>query len=122
MKLKKIFISAASAAIFSGLCIAGVSAEETAESYEITNETEPSAEEVPAYSGWVTDENGKTYYYDENGKKLTGLCEIDGDTYLFAPNGAMKNGWFTVDGIRMFFDLETGKKQTGWISYMGETF
>lgn len=80
-----------------------------------------SAEETVDY-GWVTDENSKTYYYDNTGEKLTGYCEIDGENYLFAPNGALKYGWFDVQGVRKFFDLETGVQINGWVYYMNEYF
>lgn len=41
-------------------------------------------------------ENGNTYYYDENDKKVTGLQEIDGKTYYFDRKGVMQTGWQTV--------------------------
>ncbi|MCM1226774.1 MAG: C39 family peptidase [Clostridium sp.] len=121
MKIYKFLGLIASAAVLSGMCTIGVSAEEASENIPDILPAESADIEIEK-SGWVTDENGKTYYYDENGFVLTGLNEIDGDIYYFAPNGAMKNGWFTVDDIRMFFDLETGKRRTGWIDYMNETF
>ncbi len=74
------------------------------------------------YTGWVMDENNKTYYQNELGEKLTGYQEIDGENYLFAPNGALRYGWFDVDGARLFFNLETGAQQNGWIYYMDEFF
>lgn len=135
MKIYRYLISFFSAAVLAGICAVDVYAEEISDNKAETSETEASdvsfqtettteaSDNVSKIeSGWVTDENGKTYYYDENGNALTGLNEIEGDTYLFAKNGALKNGWFTVDGIRMFFDLETGKKQTGWVTYMDGTY
>lgn len=40
-----------------------------------------------ANSGWKT-ENGKTYYLDANGNKVTGLKRIDGELFFFDANGA----------------------------------
>lgn len=59
---------------------------------------------------WVYDNDGKAYYYGQDGQKYTGIHEISGSIYYFASNGAMKKGWFTVDGIRRYFDLNTGEK------------
>lgn len=127
MKLNKYLISAVFSAALAGLCITGVCAEEITENNIVVcadedfGLSETQETDTQPSDGWFTDENGKVFYL-RNGEKLTGLCEIEGDTYLFAPNGAMKYGWFTTDYGRMFFDLETGKKLTGWISYMGHTF
>ena len=40
----------------------------------------------PAPVGWVTD-NGKTYYYYEDGTKATGIVTINGRKYCFDRNG-----------------------------------
>ena len=79
-----------------------------------------SAEETT--TGWVVNQSDKVCYIGEDGEKYTGLCEIEGETYYFAPNGPLRYGWFDVDGKRLFFDLETGALKTGWVHYMDNRF
>ena len=52
--------------------------------YKIT--ATPATETVTTPVGWQT-ENGKSYYYDINGNKVTGLKSIDGKLYYFDDNG-----------------------------------
>lgn len=42
---------------------------------------------------WVTTSGGKTYYYDANGKKLTGMRKIGKKYYYFDPKGVQRSGW-----------------------------
>lgn len=44
--------------------------------------------------GWQLKDNRWFYYND--GVPISGIVEIDGKSYLFAPNGALKTGWQTV--------------------------
>lgn len=88
-----------------------------------TSTTVVTAEPEPLPTpGWNESDDGKTYYYDENGEKYVGYHEIDGNAYYFAQNGAMKTGWYTIEGIRMYFDPETGVRNTGWIDYMNNLY
>ena len=73
-------------------------------------------------SGWVKDENGRFFYYNESGEALTGIQEIDGQKYYFAENGVLKTGWRTIDEKRYYFDPQTGKAVYGWIEYGGNNF
>ena len=68
-------------------------------------------------TGWVTEE-GRRYYFNEDGSFLTGEQVIDGVPYLFAPNGAQQTGWQTVDGKRFYYD-RGGEAQFGWFSWRG---
>ena len=52
--------------------------------YRIT--ATPALETVTTPLGWKT-ENGKTYYYDTSGSKVTGLKNIDGKLYYFDDYG-----------------------------------
>ena len=52
--------------------------------YKIT--ATPATETITTPVGWQT-ENGKSYYYDINGNKVTGLKSIDGKLYYFDDNG-----------------------------------
>ena len=73
-------------------------------------------------SQWYKDDNGRFFYYDENGEFLTGEQEIDGELYLFSKNGVLKTGWRTVGGSRRYYDAESGKPVYGWIEYCGKKY
>lgn len=47
---------------------------------------------IEAGADWENDKNG-TYYTDEDGSKVRGLEEIDGETYYFDSKGYMQTGW-----------------------------
>lgn len=93
------------------------------------------ASKKKATTGWVTDENGKKFYYLKgkkaigwktiNGKKyffkkygkkkgqmVTGWKTIGEKDYYFKKSGAMKTGWLTLDGKKHYFD-ESGVMQKG---------
>ena len=111
--MKKLFITSLSA-IFSILFVtaAGVHAEE--ETANIPQETE-------AY-GWHTDTEGNITCTDENGQLMTGVCEVEGQKYLFSQNGTLKTGWRTIDGKRLYFDETTGKPVSGELKYGGRSY
>ncbi|MDE6035031.1 MAG: hypothetical protein K2G36_03885 [Ruminococcus sp.] len=73
-------------------------------------------------SEWFTDDNGRIFYYDENGEYLTGEQVIDNNKYIFSANGVLKTGWRTVDGQRRYYDHVTGKTLSGWINYCEKNF
>ncbi len=65
-------------------------------------------------------ENGESYYFDENGKATTGKSEIDGSIYIFAQDGKMLyNCWQTVDGNEYYL-LEDGKAAVGEVEIDGK--
>ena len=79
---------------------------------------ETAASDEATQVGWYTSEDGKLYYYYEDGtcaQEETTLS--DGYTYVFAADGALETGWQTVDGLRYYYDPEIGLPQFGWISY-----
>ena len=55
---------------------------------------------------WLTD-NGKKYYFDEEGWMVTGWQKIDGKWYLFSGSGAMQTGWHWV-GEKCYYLAESG--------------
>ncbi len=71
---------------------------------------------------WSKDAYGRIYCSDASGEFLRGVCEVDGQKYIFSRNGAMKTGWRTIDGERVYFDGETGKVVKGVFDYDGRTF
>ena len=61
--------------------------------------------------------NEKWFYY--NGEQfVTGVQEIDGDSYLFADNGALRTGWQTVNSVRCYYDNSTHSPVYGWIDFL----
>lgn len=77
---------------------------------------------VPMEPGWNTDESGRIFYYRTDGTYLTGVQEIDGESYIFSANGVLKTGWRTVNGRRMYFDPKTGAPVYGWLEYCGKNY
>ncbi len=60
-------------------------------SVEKVTVTEKETKEVTYYYGWQ-DQDGKRYYYDSNGNKVTGTQIIKGVSYVFDSNGVLQNG------------------------------
>ncbi len=56
--------------------------------------------------------NGKKYYFDDSGKKVTGWKTLDGKKYYFKSSGVMTTGFKTIDGSKYYFD-EDGVMVTG---------
>ena len=48
--------------------------------------------------------DGESYYFGDDGEKLTGWQIIDGDTYYFRADGRMLTGWAEIGGVRYLFD------------------
>lgn len=86
------------------------------------------------------DKNGfDTWYYYENGTKISGWREIDGHRYYFNPDSgnALQTGWLKTDkGDYYYFDVKAssksdrisspseglGRMHTGWINDGGKEF
>lgn len=51
-----------------------------------------------AYTGWLTDTDGKTYYFNKDGIMQTGWVDADGKRYYMDLDGIMQTGVATVDG------------------------
>lgn len=81
-------------------------------------------------SWYRTDEQGRIlteqwvdnhkYYVDWDGEMVTGVYEIEGESYLFADNGALvkklgaKAGWELADGT-WYYRTEDGEPYSGWL-------
>ncbi|MBR4343410.1 MAG: InlB B-repeat-containing protein [Lachnospiraceae bacterium] len=92
-------------------------------------------------AGWY-EEDGKMYYYLEDGTLAVGFMDIDGSTYYFLSDGSLKvGGWgqiggswyyFATDGkmvtgwlplgTNMYYMAEDGKMVTGWQTIEGKTY
>lgn len=61
----------------------------------------------PQKRGWQS-VNGKQYYYDKKGVKVTGLKKINGAKYYFNKKGVMQTGLKKVKGKTYYFDKTYG--------------
>lgn len=62
------------------------------------------------YTGWQT-LDGKTYYYDKNGKPVTGTQVIQGVTYNFGTDGAIAT---SVNGSKFGIDISRHNGNIDW--------
>lgn len=51
-----------------------------------------------AYTGWLTDTDGKRYYFDKNGIMQRGWLKLKGKKYYLDEDGIMQTGIVTIDG------------------------
>ncbi|WP_029233454.1 pectate lyase family protein [Butyrivibrio sp. VCB2006] len=72
-------------------------------------------------TGWMT-KNFARYHFAENGKMDKGLTYVDDDYYFFKDNGAMiKNDFVKVATNTYYFD-DNGKMITGWLNKWTVTY
>ena len=57
--------------------------------------TDKEVQQPEKKTGWQTEE-GKTYYYDENGNQSVGEKKIEGKWYYFDKEGVMQTGFQTI--------------------------
>lgn len=50
------------------------------------------------YTGWLTDTDGKRYFFNQDGLMHTGWLDYDGKRYFLDLDGIMQTGIITVDG------------------------
>ena len=82
------------------------------------NQTDPT--EPESICGWV-EENGRTYYLDENEVPVTGWLELEGKRYHFGTDGAMTTGWSKVDGLDYYF-RDDGSMARGEVQIDGKNY
>ena len=77
------------------------------------------SEPVYKYFGWQT-LNGKTYFFDENGEKVTGEQVISGVKYNFASDGAlnMNGGVLGIDVSRWNGDIDWNAVKSSGVSFV----
>ncbi|MBR1392892.1 MAG: hypothetical protein IJ561_03545 [Ruminococcus sp.] len=97
-------------------------------------------------NSFFEEEDGSKYYFDKDGKAVTGLIEVDGKAYVFGedhkllkdmvkaegnlyymtPNGGLSKRWVTAGnpnvGTYTYFFGEDGKAVKGWITINGVDF
>ena len=71
-------------------------------------------------TGWVEDD-GRTFYYLEDGSAAAGWMEIEGNQYYFSVNGRLESGFRAVDGVTYYF-TEDGAKVSGWVNVDGRLY
>ena len=87
--------------------------EETDE--EIGEEVEDVRLPVATTKGWKK-VSGKWYYYDKNGKKVTGFQTIEGKLYAFNKSGVMLYGWQkSPEGKWYYFGKDGSATVSKWI-------
>lgn len=65
---------------------------------------------------------GNTYYFDADGKKVTGWQTISDALYYFDKEGVMqKSGWLTTDEGKAYL-TDDGKALTGWQTLDGKDY
>lgn len=67
--------------------------------------------EETTLEGWV--KLDKRWYYYVDGKKVTGLQDIDGAKYCFDENGIMLTGWVTFGSVKYYCN-SNGKVALNW--------
>ncbi|MGG2024969.1 S8 family serine peptidase [Gottfriedia sp. S16(2024)] len=77
--------------------------------------------DAPIKTGWVV-ENGKKYYYNSKGVKVTGWATISGKNYYFDKSGVMKTGWLTVSGKKYYLNSDGSRFSNGWKSISGKYY
>lgn len=70
--------------------------------------------------GWQLIDN-KWYYFDSDGHRLTGACNIDGVHYYLDNNGAMMTGFVNVNGNWSYYNSD-GARQTGLLTINGNRY
>ena len=71
-------------------------------------------------TGWV-EEDGRRYYYLEDGAAASGWLEVDGSQYYFGADGLLEGGFQEIDGAVYYFS-EDGAKVSGWIDIDGRLY
>lgn len=92
---------------------------------EPENSSEAPEEPVQPKSQWVYSEDGKWYYYDENGNKFYNrLISFNDITYYMGEDGSAETGIISYNGNYYYADVETRQiqKKGSWISCEGNNY
>ncbi|MGI5888826.1 MAG: GH25 family lysozyme [Oscillospiraceae bacterium] len=82
------------------------------QTYQVTATDVTSTRTVTVYYGWQ-EIDGKTYYFDKNGQKVTGTQIIQGVTYIFGDDGALVDG-SSSGGYTLGIDVSTWQGEIDW--------
>ena len=67
-------------------------------------------------TGWYQNTAGNKYYFGKTGAAKAGILTIKGKKYCFNEKGRMLTTWQTVNGKTYFFDEKEGYMYTNWIT------
>ena len=81
---------------------------------EQTETTAPVEEETPVYTNQFQTENGSTYYFDNNGNKVTGIQTIGSDVYYFDGNGVLQS---SVEYEGYYFGADGKAVKSDWVKF-----
>ena len=77
-----------------------------------TNPTDPTDPTNPDKIGWIQD-GDNTYYYDDQGQRVTAWLTLEGKTYYFDADGVLCTGWMKI-GSKWYYFEASGTMATGW--------
>lgn len=69
---------------------------------------------------WVISKNN-TYYFNNDGIKVTGWADIGPYKYYFDKTGIRKTGWLDLEGSKYYFNSD-GTMAVGWLELEGQKF
>ena len=72
-------------------------------------------------NGWLTTDDGSSYYFDENGQKASGWHLYEGFWYYTDSSGKMLTGWVDVNGERYHLK-DNGQMDIGWVEDGGSWY
>ncbi len=84
--------------------------------YDTTSEPVYETEKVTVYYGWQT-LDGATYYFDKNGKKVTGQQVIQGISYTFSSEG-VRSGTIGIDVSKYQKNINWKKVKNAGINFV----
>jgi len=85
-----------------------------------TNENKQAEVGQPKKTGWIN-ENGNSYYYNNDGKIQTGWLKDNSKYYYLNSSGIMQKGWIKDNGKDYYCD-NSGVMQTGWKESNGKWY
>ncbi|WP_022777869.1 N-acetylmuramoyl-L-alanine amidase family protein [Butyrivibrio sp. AE3009] len=62
------------------------------------------------------EDDGKTYYFGKDGKRITGWMTKWASTYYFDEDGVMQTGFTDIDGDTYYFKADGRQVHTAWIT------
>ncbi|WP_308586068.1 hypothetical protein [uncultured Holdemanella sp.] len=81
---------------------------------EETTTVEQAETSTPVYINQFQTENGSTYYFDNNGNKVTGIQTIGSDVYYFDGNGVLQSN---VEYEGYYFGVDGKAVKSDWVEF-----
>lgn len=66
--------------------------------------------------------NGKIYYFNKKGYRVTGTKKFKGNLYFLNKRGVLTTGWVNTKGKRYYFSAKTGAAMKGWHTIDKQTY